>query len=64
MKVLVTGATAPLGEAVVRGLVAARDVELVLAIGREPSHDALARLDPARLVYRGAFRRPVALRGG
>ncbi|MBS1118211.1 MAG: UDP-glucose 4-epimerase [Deltaproteobacteria bacterium] len=36
MRVLVTGATTPLGTALVGELVAARDVELVLAVGREP----------------------------
>jgi UDP-glucose 4-epimerase len=37
MRVLVTGATAPLGESLARSLLAADDVELVLAIGREPA---------------------------
>jgi uncharacterized protein YbjT (DUF2867 family) len=37
MRVLVTGATTPLGAAIIEHLVHARDVELVLAIGREPS---------------------------
>lgn len=36
MKVMVTGATAPLGAALVEALLAAPDVELVLAVGREP----------------------------
>jgi UDP-glucose 4-epimerase len=49
MKVLVTGATAALGSALVERLLANDDVELVLAIGREPR----AKLQPhARLTYR------------
>ena len=43
MRVLVTGATAPLGAAIVRGLLAQPDVTLVLAIGRDaaaPDHDS------------------------
>jgi UDP-glucose 4-epimerase len=64
MKVLVTGATAPLGEAIVAGLLASRDVELVLAIGREPAPPApgpQGRPDP-RLVYRAVdLTRPRAL---
>jgi len=49
MKVLVTGATAPLGETLIEGLLAAPDVEHVLAIGREPSPG----LPPSpRLTYR------------
>lgn len=59
MKVMVTGATAPLGAALVDALRDARDVELVLAIGRErdtplPAHE--------RLVYRATdLTRPRAL---
>jgi UDP-glucose 4-epimerase len=37
MKVMVTGATTPLGRALIDHLVCATDVELVLAVGREPS---------------------------
>jgi UDP-glucose 4-epimerase len=39
MKVLVTGATATLGTALIRALLAAEDVELVVAVGREPEPD-------------------------
>src|SRR6185503_5523402 len=61
MKVLVTGATAPLGEAVVGALLAARDVELVLAIGRDPAPSPALPSDP-RLVYRAVdLTRPRAL---
>lgn len=49
MKVLVTGATAPLGEAAIRTLLAGDEVELVLAVGREVEPALPA--DP-RLVYR------------
>jgi UDP-glucose 4-epimerase len=48
MKVLVTGATTALGAAVIDHLLAKRDVELVLAIGREPE----GRTDDGRLLYR------------
>jgi UDP-glucose 4-epimerase len=50
MKVLVTGATAPLGAALVEALLAANDVDLVLAVGREIEGP---RPHP-RLVYRSA----------
>jgi UDP-glucose 4-epimerase len=59
MKVLVTGATAPLGEELVRHLLAAPDVELVLAIGRprEPGPPP-----SPRLIYRAVdMTRPRAL---
>jgi nucleoside-diphosphate-sugar epimerase len=49
MKVLVTGATAPLGRALVAALLEADDVQLVLAIGREADPGLPA--DP-RLLYR------------
>jgi UDP-glucose 4-epimerase len=49
MRVLVTGATATLGRAVVDALVAAPDVEVVLAIGREPANRLRAS---SRLVVR------------
>lgn len=59
MKILVTGATAPLGEAVIRDLLATREVELVLAIGREA---ALALPPDPRLAYRRVdLTRPRAL---
>jgi len=67
MKVLVTGATAPLGEALVHHLLAARDVELVLAVGRErePALPVASRPDRPerpRLVYRAVdMTRPRAL---
>jgi len=46
MRVLVTGATAPLGAGLVDALLAADDVELVLAVGREqvPPRPAATRL--------------------
>jgi UDP-glucose 4-epimerase len=47
MRVLVTGATAPLGAALVDALLASDDVELVLAVGRESA----GPVGP-RLVYR------------
>lgn len=49
MRVLVTGATAPLGETLIRTLLAGSEVELVLAVGREP---ALALPADPRLAYR------------
>lgn len=49
MKVLVTGATAPLGLAVVDALLANADVELVLAVGSE--HEAPRAIGP-RFAYR------------
>jgi UDP-glucose 4-epimerase len=48
--VLVTGATTPLGVALVRGLLAAPEIERVLAVGLEPRPIALG-VDP-RLDYR------------
>lgn len=48
MRVMVTGATTPLGAAIIDHLVCARDVELVLAVGREPESD---RRDE-RIMYR------------
>ena len=49
MKVMVTGATAPLGRALVAGLLARPDVEYVLAIGHErdalPSGERAGYLD-------------------
>ena len=50
MRVMVTGATAPLGAALVRALLAGGRVELVLAVGRE--RDPALPSDP-RLLYRG-----------
>jgi UDP-glucose 4-epimerase len=50
MKVLVTGATAPLGAALVEALLAAPEVELVLAAGRAPRAPLPS---DRRLVYRG-----------
>jgi UDP-glucose 4-epimerase len=59
MRVMVTGATAPLGAAVVEALLATAGVELVLAVGRE--RDATLPSDP-RLVYRAVdLIRPRAL---
>lgn len=49
MRVLVTGATTPLGTALVRALLDAPDCDLVLAVGREPS---LTVTDSEQLVYR------------
>jgi UDP-glucose 4-epimerase len=49
MKIMVTGATAPAGAALVEALLAAPDVELVLAVGREPR---AALPSSPRLVYR------------
>jgi UDP-glucose 4-epimerase len=49
MKIMVTGATAPLGTALLRALLAASDVELVLAVGRELESPVLCG---PRLVYR------------
>lgn len=48
MRVLVTGASTPLGVALIETLVAAPDVELVLAVGREPAAPRPAR---EKLVY-------------
>jgi UDP-glucose 4-epimerase len=66
MKVMVTGATTPLGAAIVDVLLAAPDVELVLGIGREPGKrraDRLAyravdltRVRPLRDLIRGEAR--------
>ncbi len=59
MKVLITGATAPLGEVLVNDLLACRDVELVLAIGRGP---APAISTDSRFTYRAVdMTRPRAL---
>ena len=49
MKVMVTGATTPLGAAIVDHLLAKRDVELVLAIGIEPEP---RKRTSDKLVYR------------
>lgn len=46
MRVLVTGATAPLGEAIVARLLATPDVGLVLAVGRDGP--AVSRVSPSR----------------
>lgn len=51
MNVMVTGATTPLGAAIVRALIATREVGLVLAIGRESHADWLS---DRKLVYRSA----------
>lgn len=50
MKVLVTGATTPLGRAVVDALAASNDCSLVLAVGHEPRSDHPWRTG---VVYRG-----------
>ena len=50
MRVMITGATTPLGAALVDTLLAQRDVELVLAIGRES--EPLERRAHDRLQYR------------
>ncbi len=61
MKVLITGATTPLGRSLVDALLAASDVELVLAVGREPAMGACAADE--RLVYLSAdLSRPRVLR--
>lgn len=49
MKVMVTGATTPLGAAIIDHLLASRDVELVLAVGREPDSQ---RRPHDKLMYR------------
>jgi UDP-glucose 4-epimerase len=49
MRVLVTGATTPLGDALIDQLAAAGDVELVLAVGHEPKLPRAAR---PNVVYR------------
>ena len=53
MKVMIAGATTPLGAAITEHLLGSRDVELVLAVGREPE---LPRPNHggSRLVYRSA----------
>ncbi|HTR50403.1 MAG TPA: NAD-dependent epimerase/dehydratase family protein [Kofleriaceae bacterium] len=51
MKVMVIGATTPLGAAIVDHLLARRDTDLVLAVGRERESHEPAR---DRLVYRAA----------
>ncbi len=48
MKILVTGATTPLGAAIVAHLLSRHDVETVLAVGLEPENHN----DDERLVYR------------
>ena len=48
MRVMVTGATTPLGAAIIDHLVRARDVEILLAIGREPE----AATRDERITYR------------
>ncbi|HEX2691034.1 MAG TPA: NAD-dependent epimerase/dehydratase family protein [Kofleriaceae bacterium] len=59
MRVMVTGATAPLGAALVEALLATAGVEFVLAVGRE--HDTALPPDP-RLLYRTVdLTRPRAL---
>ncbi len=50
--VLVTGATTPVGERLVRRLLADESVGSVLAVGLEPEDRALPFSDPDRLVYR------------
>jgi UDP-glucose 4-epimerase len=52
MRVMVTGATTPLGVAIVRHLLVSRDVELVLAVGREAAAPSAYTGD--RIVYRAA----------
>jgi len=49
MKVMVTGATTPLGAAIVEHLLATRDVDLVLAVGRQPQPSSRPS---DKLVYR------------
>ena len=64
-RVLVTGATTPIGAALIRRLLADQTTERVLAVGREPA-SAAARLLPAdpRLTYETVdLRRPRQLRG-
>lgn len=51
MNVMLTGATAPLGEAIVRALLARPDVHLVLGVGREPEGPAI---DDTRFRYQMA----------
>jgi UDP-glucose 4-epimerase len=51
MNVMVTGATAPLGTAIVRGLLARPDVGFVLGVGREPIGP---EMDDVRFAYRMA----------
>lgn len=58
MKVLVTGATAPAGDALVRALLAASDVELVIAVGREP---ATPSTDPRLVAVAADLSRPRVL---
>ncbi len=53
MKVLVTGATAPLGRAIVERLLAEPEVELVLAVGHEAGAPSRVTADP-RVAYRSA----------
>jgi len=50
--VMVTGATTPVGERLVRELLADDTVGRVLAVGLEPEDQALSFTDPDRLVYR------------
>jgi len=52
MRVLITGATTPVGAALVARLLAQSDVELVLAIGREQEAPPMRSLDGGRLHYR------------
>ena len=52
MRVMVTGATTPFGAAIVDHLLAAPDVELVLAVGREREADP----GQGKLVYHAADR--------
>lgn len=52
MRVMVTGATTPLGAAIVEYLLGMSDVELVLAVGREAA--PAQRQPDERLVYRAA----------
>ena len=71
MKVLVTGATTPLGTALVDALLAADDVELVLAVGHEREspgsdqrcHRSLLRAALIRLIRLTLSRLPRAVLG-
>lgn len=52
ISVLVTGATTPLGERLVRSLVADTRVSHVLAVGKEPAESALPFANSARFTYK------------
>ncbi|MED5374295.1 MAG: NAD-dependent epimerase/dehydratase family protein [Myxococcota bacterium] len=50
--VLVTGATTPIGERLIRSLLADPEIEAILAVGQEPEDQALPFSHGERLVYR------------